>query len=110
MEQYSGNIVSNHIRRWWDHIVEQFTVTNLKHNEAQCARAESTNKGVKLNHQTRELISARNTQHKYNDKDLRHLQRMYLWWSLCTLYLHACQVRVTAGDSGLCCCVMYFEC
>ena len=30
--------------------------------------------------------------------------RMYLWWSLCTLYLHACQVRVTVGDSGLCCC------
>ena len=30
---------------------------------------------------------------------------MYLWWSLCTLYLHV-------GDSGLCCCtcVMYFEC
>ena len=27
--------------------------------------------------------------------------RMYLWWSLCTLYLHACQVRVTVGDSGL---------
>ena len=26
---------------------------------------------------------------------------MYLWWSLCTLYLHACQVRVTLGDSGL---------
>ena len=22
--------------------------------------------------------------------------------SLCTLHLHACQVRVTAGDSGLC--------
>ena len=37
--------------------------------------------------------------------------RMYLWWSLCTLYLHACQVRVTVGDSGLCCCtcVMYFQ-
>ena len=30
---------------------------------------------------------------------------MYLWWSLYTLYLHACQVRVTVGDSGLCCCV-----
>ena len=31
--------------------------------------------------------------------------------SLCTLYLHACQVRVTVGDSGLCCCtcVTYFE-
>ena len=26
-------------------------------------------------------------------------QRMYLWWSLCTLYLHACQMRVTVGDS-----------
>ena len=37
---------------------------------------------------------------------------MYLWWSLCTSYLHACQlVRVTVGDSGLCCCtcVTYFE-
>ena len=29
---------------------------------------------------------------------------MYLWWSWCTLYLHACQVRATEGDSGLCCC------
>ena len=38
--------------------------------------------------------------------------RMYLWWSLCTLYLHACQVRVTVGSSGLrcCICVMYIEC
>ena len=37
--------------------------------------------------------------------------RMDLWWSLCTLYLPACQVRVyTIGDSGLCCCtcVTYF--
>ena len=28
-------------------------------------------------------------------------KRLYLWWSSCTLYLHACQVRVTTGDSGL---------
>ena len=28
--------------------------------------------------------------------------RIYLWWSLCTLYLHACHVRVTVGDSGQC--------
>jgi len=28
-------------------------------------------------------------------------ERMYLWWSLCTLYLNACQVRVTVGDAGL---------
>ena len=36
---------------------------------------------------------------------------MYLWWSLCTLYLHARQVRVTVGDTDLCCCVCvtYFE-
>ena len=28
-----------------------------------------------------------------------------LWYrSLCTLYLHDCQVRVTVGDSCLCCC------
>ena len=30
-------------------------------------------------------------------------QRMYLRWSLRTLYLLACQVRVTVSDSGLCC-------
>ena len=36
---------------------------------------------------------------------------MYLWWSLCTLHLHACQERVTVGDSCICCCtcVTYFE-
>ena len=38
---------------------------------------------------------------------------MYLWWRLCTLYLHsaACQVRGTVGGSGLCscACVTYFE-
>ena len=31
--------------------------------------------------------------------------RMFLWWSSCTLCLLACQVRVTAGESGLCSCV-----
>ena len=31
--------------------------------------------------------------------------RMYLWWSLCALYLLACLMRVTVGNSGLCCCV-----
>ena len=31
--------------------------------------------------------------------------RTYLWWSLYTLYLHACQVRIAVNDSGLCCCV-----
>ena len=35
---------------------------------------------------------------------------MSLWWSLCTLYLHMCQVRVILGDSGLCCiCVTPFK-
>ena len=36
---------------------------------------------------------------------------MYFWWSLCILYLHACQVRVTVGHSGLCCwvCMTSFE-
>ena len=41
----------------------------------------------------------------------RGSSRMYLRWSFCTLYLHACQVRVTVGNSSLCCCscVTYFE-
>ena len=30
------------------------------------------------------------------------IKRMYLWRSLCTLYLHACQVRVTLLRSSLC--------
>ena len=39
-------------------------------------------------------------------------KRMYLQWSLCTLYLHACPERVTVGDSRLCCGVFVrsFEC
>ena len=32
-------------------------------------------------------------------------QYMHLWSSLCALNLLARQVRVTVGDSGLCCCV-----
>ena len=38
-------------------------------------------------------------------------KRMYLRWGLRTLYLHACQARVTEDDLGLCCCacVMSFE-
>ena len=35
---------------------------------------------------------------------------LFFRWGLRTLYLHACQVRVTVGDSGLCCaCVTSFE-
>ena len=28
-----------------------------------------------------------------------------LLWNLCTLYLPTCQVRVSIGDSVLCCCI-----
>ena len=44
--------------------------------------------------------------------ELINTKKMYLWQSLCTLYLLKCQVRITVGDSGLYCCtyVTYFEC
>ena len=45
-------------------------------------------------------------------KDEAILQRVYLWWSLGTLYMHECQVRVTIGASAVfcyCTCVTYFE-
>ena len=29
--------------------------------------------------------------------------KMYLWRSLCMLYLLACQMRFTVAESGLCC-------
>ena len=51
--------------------------------------------------------------HGGGDDDVHDVyQKVYLWWSLCTLYLHACQVQVTLGDSGLCCCncMTSFEC
>ena len=36
--------------------------------------------------------------------------RLYFWWCSCTMYLLVCQVRVTVGDSGLCCvCGASFE-
>ena len=37
--------------------------------------------------------------------------KLYLRWSLCTLHLHACQVRGTVGNSALCCrtCVTSFD-
>ena len=38
---------------------------------------------------------------------MKIIKRMHLWCSLCTLYLRACQVRVTMGESGLCCCVCF---
>ena len=55
-----------------------------------------------FNQHPRELISARKTSYQLN-KD-PSFQRLYLWWSLCTLCLHVCQVRVTVGNSDLCCC------
>ena len=73
-------------------------ITNLKQNVSQSARAESIHKGVNL--RSKDVTTSTTTK-----------KRLYLWWSLCTLYLHACQVRVTVGDSGLCSCtcVTYFE-
>ena len=37
--------------------------------------------------------------------------RVTILVELCTLYLHACTVRVTVGDAALCCCTCftYFE-
>ena len=36
--------------------------------------------------------------------------RLYFWWCSRTMYLLVCQVRVTVGNSGLCCvCGVSFE-
>ena len=39
--------------------------------------------------------------------DTLYVLRMYCRWSLCTLYLLACQVRGTIGKLGLWCCIFY---
>ena len=56
-----------------------------------------------VNQHTGELISAWKMSQKYM-YSMCIFKRMYIWWSLCTLYLHICQGRVATGDSGLCCC------
>ena len=48
-----------------------------------------------------------NTTRGTSSVQIQRYLRIHLWWSLCTLYLPACQVRVTVGDSGLCCCDCY---
>ena len=107
--------------------IPSFAVTNLKQNEAQSARAQSTHKGVnqrskyitQVQQQRPESPTVTLTWHacKYKVHKLRyilsrweftltrvysHLERMYR--NLCTLY-------ITVGDSDLCCCtcVTYFE-
>ena len=71
----------------------------------------------RYNHQ-REVSSVRSTHRRWSLVFTRMPRfwnrtrpRAPLGWSLCTLYLHACQLRVTVGDSNLCCCtwVSYFE-
>ena len=49
--------------------------------------------------------------HKLHQKYTLYILKMYLWWSLGTSYLYACQVRITVGDSGVSCgtWVTYFE-
>jgi len=49
------------------------------------------------------------TEAGYNKDALKDVP-LDVFLSLCTLYLHVCQVRVTVGHSGLCCvCVTSFE-
>ena len=45
--------------------------------------------------------------HEVHQRHKLHQRYICLWWSLCALYLHACQVRVTVGDLGLCCYTCY---
>ena len=65
------------------------------------------NKTLQTQHTT-ELTSARNQHNNKHAYISSHLAcvKMYLWWSLCTLYT-TCQVTVTVGDSGFCCSVCF---
>ena len=91
----------------------QKLITNLKQNEAQSARAESTHKGVnqlskcvtqvqqKRPEQPMVTFTWHACKYKVHKLHQRHILKEYL----------VCQVRDTIGDSGLCCCpwVTYFE-
>ena len=61
----------------------------LKQNESQSARAEATHKGV-------------NQRSKDVHPDVVLVEFLYFFFFF---FLHACRVTVTAGDSGLRCCV-----
>ena len=64
--------------------------------ESYCRWLYTLSSGMRVN--TRYINDTRGT----SSKVYVHPQ-VYLWWSLCTLCLHTCQVRVTVGNSGLCC-------
>ena len=84
--------VSNYIQQRSYEIYMAITVYNLTKNEKE------------LEHRKKILKRSSGT------TVFEAIVRIYLWWSSCTLYLLACQVRVTVGDSGLCCvCVTSFE-
>ena len=59
------------------------------------------------NRKTKTRVSHRNSHLvcEYTVHKLHQSSTLYLWQSLRTLCLHACQVTVTVSHSGLCCCV-----
>ena len=54
----------------------------------------------KMNQHTRELISARNTKHKYNKKDLIKSPRVTLTWHACKYKVHKLHQRYILKCSG----------
>ena len=60
-------------------------------------------KGHTVNHNAKNELKKRKKEKKekkWGEKKVPLVEFMYLVF----LYLHTCQVRVTVGDSGLCCC------
>ena len=101
-------------------IVKRLGIKNLKQNKAQSTPAESTDRGV--NYRSKFVTQVRQqkpgsptvtlTWHACKYKAHKLLQRYILKLryiedvllvQFMYLYLHVCQVRVTVGDSGLCC-------
>ena len=76
---------------------------NLKQNEAPSAYAGSTNKGD--NEHSKDVIFTRHASKCKAHNATRSICEeryaslmMRLWWSLCTLCVLACQMRVAVGD------------
>ena len=81
----------------------------MKHNEAQSAYAESTDEGANWCRET--LHKPTKHASKYMGCKVRQIVPLVEFMCLIKLCLPACQVRVTVGDSGLCCvCATAFKC
>ena len=95
-ESFLGN-------KHWNHVLGELTGKQSGTSKQQSSY--KTNKCLCFRRKYGEKLQMHTLKVTYIIAVYLSILRTHLWWNSCTLYLHACHVRVAVGDSGLCCCV-----